>query len=178
MEIGEFGLLICAIEFSSDIHFHSDRISTFFYVLKACPSSIQFISAFLNVLRIEKDTQMFYLTCYISELSLGFETSFRFPPSIIAASSMVLARYTLRNDDVRMLWPNELADATGFHFKDLVECSVRLSNDSERVRPSRLDMIYRRYSKISRHSVADITIPALTSAIIIACEDRLRSRLR
>ena len=116
---------------------------------------------------------------YILELSLAFDTSLRYPPSVVAASSMVLACYCLRKDDTPTLWPEELAGVTGFELKDLVECSVRLSQDVENIRlaTSRLDMIHRRHSKPCRQNVAEIPIPVLTSkSVLTDCEQRLRSR--
>uniref|UniRef100_A0A7S4AAB1 Cyclin-F n=1 Tax=Pseudo-nitzschia australis TaxID=44445 RepID=A0A7S4AAB1_9STRA len=154
----------------------------------ACPSSIDFITAFSKIFCIGRstrlsDARMSCLYCYIAELSLAFDTSYIYPPSLIAASAMVLAHYSLRLDNTVTLWPKELAHATGFQLKDdLVECSVQLSKDAEKIRlstvpriSSRLDMIYRRYSKPCRRSVAEITIPVLTSTTILtAYEARLR----
>lgn len=120
------------------------------------------------------------LCSYILELSLTFHTNLKFPPSIAAASSMVLAIYCLRNDDTHSLWPDELANVTGLELnKDLAECSVRLSQDIETARHTthRLDMIHKRHSKPCRHNVADIAIPILTSTTTLAAyEELVRSR--
>ena len=120
------------------------------------------------------------LCSYILELSLAFHTSLKYQPSILAASSMVLAFYSLQNDNTTTLWPDELANITGFKLEDLAECAVQLSQDAENVRlaTSRLDMIQRRHSKPCRHNAADISIPVLTSkTAFTAYEESLRSKM-
>lgn len=143
----------------------------------ACPSSIEFVIAFSTILGVEENSKIFCLYCYILELSLALDTSLRHPPSIIAASSMVLAHYCLRKNDMPTLWPDELAHVTGFDLKDLVACSVQLSKDIDD--NIRFVMIYRRYSKPCRHNAAEIPIPVLASTTILtAYEERLRHKTR
>ena len=137
--------------------------------------------AFLTVLGVGLDTRMSSICSYILEMSLTFQTSLQYSPSILAASSMVLARYRLRkHDDVNFLWPEELANATGLKLdKDLAQCAVQLSQDIETARNTthRLDMINRRNAKPCRHNVAEISLPILTSKTILTdYEGRLRSR--
>ena len=160
------------------ISFPFDTLS-YFRGFKACPSSIEFVIAFSTILGVEENTQILCLCSYIAELALAFDTSLRHPPSIIAASSMVLTHYCLRKNDMPTLWPDELARVTGFQLKDLVECSVQLSKDVEDVRfvTPQLNMIYRRHSKPSRQSAAEIPIPVLASTTILtAYEERLRRK--
>ena len=150
-------------------------------ILQAFPSSIQFMHGFLDLLDEEEDTQMSSLCSYVLEMSLTFQTSMEYPASILAASSLILARYRLRkNDNVDSLWPEELANITGLKLdKDLAACAVQLSQDIETARNTthRLDMISRRNSKPSRHNVADVSLPILTSKTILTdYEELLRSR--
>jgi hypothetical protein len=120
------------------------------------------------------------LCSYILELSLAFHTSLKYAPSVVAASSMVLAYYSLRNDDTLTLWPNELSNVTGLALKDLAECAVQLSQDVENARldTSRLKQIHRRHSKACRQNAAELSIPVLTSKNSLTdYEERLRSRI-
>ena len=148
--------------------------------IKACPTSLEFMVEFLTIHGIGKDARMSSLCSYILELSLASHTNLKYPPSVIAASSMVLAFYCLRKSGIHSLWPEELANITGLELdKDLVQCSVELSQDIENVRHTtqRLDMIQRRNSKPCRHNIAEISIPILTSKTTLTdCEERLRSR--
>ena len=143
----------------------------------ACPSSIEFLFAFLKILGIEKDTRTTSLCSYILELSLMFPTTLKYPPSITAASSMVLAFYCFKNDT---LWPDTLSNNTGLELKDLAESCVSLSQEIEGARlptTNRLDMIHRRYNKPCRHNAAQEPIPILTSkTTLMDYEERLRSR--
>ncbi len=139
------------------------------------------MNTFMKMLDVGLDTRMSNLCSYILEMSLTFQTSLEYPPSILAASSLVLARYRLRkNHNIHSLWPEELANSTGLKLdKDLARCAVQLSQDIETARNTthRLDMINRRNNKPVRHNVAEISLPILTSKTILTdYEELLRSR--
>lgn len=62
------------------------------------------------------------------ELSLLHgDTFLKFPPSEVAAASLVLARHALsRECDVTVTWPESLVSLTGYTCDSLRECIVAL----------------------------------------------------
>ena len=124
----------------------------------------------------KSSSQLFSLYNYILELSLLSDIGFGYKPSIIAASSMVLAHYCLRMN----LWPKKLVEATGYVLSDLLHCSIQLSKDINDIRfvAPELNMTNRRHSKKCRHCVAEIAIPVLASTTTLIAYEQSRCRIR
>mmetsp|Transcript_2708 Transcript_2708/g.2985 ORF Transcript_2708/g.2985 Transcript_2708/m.2985 type:complete len:473 (+) Transcript_2708:91-1509(+) len=136
----------------------------------AYPSTIEFLTAFSTILGFDINSRFFSLGCYILELSLFLDISLRYPPSKIAASSIILINYFLRKGSISTLWPKELEIDSGLKLKDdLFSCAAQLSKEIEDIRRAaapELKMIYKRYSKPSRHSVSEIYISVLSPSIL------------
>merc|ERR550519_777318 len=67
--------------------------------------------------------QSLHLSMYLNELTLlDGENMLQFSPSMLAASSVALARHTLGHD----AWTDEMADQAGYTVDDLKECLLLL----------------------------------------------------
>merc|ERR1719186_1209563 len=88
----------------------------------SAPTSHEFLSHYSRMFEVEDKT--LHLALYLNELSLlDGGTFLSFPPSLLAASSLVLSRHTLGLE----AWSDEAAEEVGYGLKDMRECIVGLN---------------------------------------------------
>ena len=116
------------------------------------PTSLSFLHHYSGMFKLEDKT--LHLALYLTELSLlGGETFLKFPPSLVASSSLVLARHTLGEE----AWPADMAEKVGYSLDQLKECVVGLY-ESFVAAPDLAQQATREKFKESRFDkVADIT---------------------
>jgi len=93
------------------------------------------------------------LSNYINELSLVDGESFlRFSPSLVAASSLALARHTLGQE----AWSLDMEDTSGYTIVDLRHCLLRLYQTYKEAHKGKQQSIQQKYKSSKFHKVADI----------------------
>lgn len=119
-----------------------------------------FMARFLRVARANTNTYL--LTHYIADLSLLDIRSLRFPPSLLAAAALYLARRMLSatDDERAAVWHSSLQYYSEYREGDMAECAAHLlrllckdvssSSSSE----SRLRNVREKYEHESRRSIA------------------------
>lgn len=136
------------------------------------PTVYDFVILFLERLQetIVRDRQ-FWLSLYISELSLQTSIYLKFSPSLIAASVVALARHSIGEN---IAWPATLEQMTGFKLSTLKECIIVLSAFIDLTRASlpKLKIISRRYNSISRKRVSEIRVKWIRSASDVIAMNR------
>lgn len=140
----------------------------------AFPSSLDFLNQLRVCLGLEKDSRIFQYMRYISELALQTKLYVHFEPSMVAATAVVLSNYSLDNQE---LWSDVLEQHTSYTLEDLAECTIAMSRLLEDVRHRypHLIIIDQRYRKPSRGSVAEISIPTITSFASLVSYQQARS---
>ena len=128
----------------------------------AYPVVLDFVLAFVSAAGLQENSRLVWTMRYIAEQALQSPIYLSFKPSLIAASVFVLASICLQEQD---LWPASLARQTGYGWEDLEACTVSLSRLVEDVRSTMPDLIIieRRYRKATRHQVAELSVPNITS---------------
>merc|ERR1719369_1819606 len=85
------------------------------------PTTHLFVNKYCQIFNM--DEKSLHLATYLNELSLlDGETFMRYPPSILAASSVALARHTLG----REAWSDSMVELSGYLLDDLKDCLVAL----------------------------------------------------
>ena len=118
----------------------------------SAPTSHYFVNHFCKMFNMED--QALHLSLYLAELSLLDGATFlKFPPSLKAASSVVLARHTLGME----AWTDAMAGVVGYSLEDLKECVVGLYDIF--VAAPELDQkaVQEKYNKAKFASVAQVT---------------------
>lgn len=143
----------------------------------AFPTTRDFVFAYFDELSIDPSDRGMSMTCFILELVLQTDVGLKYPPSLIAASSIVLGRHCLREENSPdLLWPKTLEEVTGLSFLVVAECAVAITSAVNEIwlRFPQYAIIRRRYSKPWNHNVSEIPIPVLSST---AALDAYRRRL-
>ena len=85
------------------------------------PTILSFLHHYSGMFTLDNTT--LHLALYLTELSLLDGESFlKFRPSLVASSSLVLARHTLDEE----AWSADMAEKAGYSLEDLKECVVGL----------------------------------------------------
>ena len=91
---------------------------------------------------------------YLTEMSLlDGETFLKFPPSLVASSSLVLARHTLGEE----AWPADMAEKAGYSLDQLKECVVGLYESFVAAPDLTQQATRRKFKEFRFNKVADIT---------------------
>ncbi|XP_057313565.1 G2/mitotic-specific cyclin-A-like [Hydractinia symbiolongicarpus] len=89
------------------------------------PTAKNFLGRYLLAAGAKSESQMQYLGEYLCELSLiDYDISLKYMPSVIAASSVCVANYTLNTE----CWTPTLEFYSGYQLQDLHSCIVDLHN--------------------------------------------------
>jgi cyclin B len=132
------------------LEMESDIVNTLKYEFTV-PTTHTFLCRYLKA--AHADRTMVQLACYLAERSLQEYTSTRFPPSIVAATSVHIARKTLK----RHPWSPTLLKYTNYDETDLTECiedmRVFLSNTA-----SQQQAVFRKYSSPKFGAVAKMAL--------------------
>jgi hypothetical protein len=141
----------------------------------AFPTPLDFVKAYAQASGLADDSQVFLMMRYVVELALQSPIYLAHKPSMLAASVVVLARFCIQDSE---LWPEALERETNYSLDDLRDCTMELSGLLDNIRSTmpELIMISRRYRKPSRHCVADISIPSLSSFASLTAYHESHSR--
>lgn len=108
-----------------------------------------FMSRFLRVARANTNT--YFLTHYIGDLSLVDIGSLKFQPSLLAASSLYLARRMLNAEEA---WTSDLEYYSKYKVNDLMDCATHLLRLVCRdVSSSKMGSVREKYNHESRRSI-------------------------
>jgi hypothetical protein len=100
------------------------------------------------------DRTMVQLSCYLAERSLQEYSLIKYPPSIIAASAVLIARKTLK----RHPWSPTLVKYTKYDESDLMACVHELGNIVITAESSSQQAVLRKYSSPKFGSVGKLPI--------------------
>ena len=153
-------VLVGNLSFSADRTFNeADIIATERRVLDAIdwklylPTIYDFVRSYMNSIEVERGSQLFWVTLYISELALATPIHVEFKPSMIAACVLLLSRFTCKSQNI---WPQYLETCVGYQWKDLSQCLLKLSSMLGRRHSfDEISIIDKRYKKMSRMNVAN-----------------------
>ncbi|GAB2221680.1 hypothetical protein Droror1_Dr00012865 [Drosera rotundifolia] len=102
------------------------------------------------------DSEMENLVYYLAELALMQYDTIVYSPSMIAASTVFVARHCLSR---RPVWTETLKVHTGYSEPQLMECAKMLATFHSTAAEDKLQAVRRKYSKSERATVAQI-LPA------------------
>ena len=114
---------------------------------------------------------------YLAELALETSIYVKYRPSLIAACVVVLALYMLGLETD--MWPESLAEATGYEWENLEACTLDLSRMMEENMnaASTRAIIHHRYRAVDRGQVANQPVPRISSFFILTNHrQRMRER--
>jgi len=115
------------------------------------PTSQLFLSKYQGMFPM--DQTCVCLSSYINELSLVDGESFlRFSPSLVAASSLALARHTLGQE----AWSVDMEETSGYSISDLKHCLLRLYQTYKDANKLKQQSIQNKYRSSKFDKVADI----------------------
>jgi len=115
------------------------------------PTSHEFVNQ--NCQMFHMSGKALYLSLYLNELSLlDGRTFLKIRPSVVAASSVVLARHTLGITP----WTEAMAAQTGYSLDDLKECVVGLYEAFTAAETSSQQTIQNKYNQDKFSNVADV----------------------
>eukprot|EP01080_Neovahlkampfia_damariscottae_P004426 gene4426-7801_t len=142
---------ICANAYSKDELFRMERlILTTLNFNLTIASPVTFLTRYAKVTNMD-DTQIF-ASHFISELALLEPKMMDFKPSIIACSSIYLARKKLNPDTPA--WTKEAVYYSGYSKKDLEECVLILVKLLQS--DSNLKALHKKYASLKRKSVSNL----------------------
>jgi len=119
------------------------------------PSSHLFVSQIADMAGCDERTQ--HLAMYLNELSLmSGEKFLQYTPSHVAASSVALARHTVRDND-REAWPESLSRDSGFTLEQLQECLMALHEVHVGAEDCQQQAVREKYKSSKYHSVSEIS---------------------
>jgi len=121
------------------------------------PSSHLFVSQIADMGNCNEKTK--HLAMYLNELSLLYGDKFlQHCPSLVAATSVALARHTLGME----AWPEHLADAAGYSVDQLQECLLALHSVHASAEGSQQQAVREKYKSSKYGGVAEVP-PAVLS---------------
>lgn len=124
------------------------------------PTAIEFLSQMCQLTNSEEKIQ--HLAMYVCELSLMHgDTFLKYPPSVVAAAGLVLARHALsRECNAAVTWPEDMASLTGYTCAGLSECVTELGGAWAAAEDSPHQAIREKYKTAKYRFVAEIPVPA------------------
>ena len=138
----------------------------------AIPTPLDFIDIFLSSHVRQHPTypsKVRSMCIYISELILQTDISLRCRPSLIAAATIILAQFVLRdefiNDTTPFLWSEELERTTSVCFSEITQLVISITRAINQIQTAypELTVINLRHKKEHRHEVAKTSVPVLSS---------------
>jgi len=121
------------------------------------PTTHLFVNNYCQMFGMKE--QSLHLSMYINELSLlDGENMLQFSPSLLAASSVALARHTLGDD----AWTDDMAEQAGYTVDDLKECLLLLHAAYSAVDSSAQQAVKEKYKSKKFSKVADLEVPSIS----------------
>jgi len=118
------------------------------------PTTHLFVNNYCQMFGMTEKSQ--HLSMYINELTLlDGENMLRFPPSMLAASSVALARHTIGDE----AWTEEMSSQSGYTVDDLKECLLLLHAAYSQAEASPQQAVREKYKAKKYSKVADLEVP-------------------
>ncbi|KAH9621684.1 hypothetical protein KSS87_015227, partial [Heliosperma pusillum] len=117
------------------------------------PTPYMFLTRYVKA-SVPADLEMEKMVYFFAELGMmNYSTTIKYPPSLLAASSVYAARSTLNSD---LSWTETLKHYTGYSETQLKECAKQLASfhSSASAPEHRLKAVYKKYSKPEVASVS------------------------
>lgn len=131
------------------------------------PTPLSFLMEYCTSNNLSEKSQ--FLAMYLCELSmLEADPYLHFMPSLLAASSLALARHTL-NEEV---WPHELELSSGYSLQDLRTCVICLQRTFLNAPNIQQQAIQEKY-KSNKYGHVSLLLPRSSS--VFDCEEDLES---
>ncbi|XP_051168900.1 cyclin-A2 [Leptopilina boulardi] len=131
------------------------------------PTPLSFLMEYCTSNNLSEKSQ--FLAMYLCELSmLEADPFLHFLPSILAASSVALARHTL-NEEV---WPHELELSSGYNLQDLKTCIICLQRTFNNANNIQQQAIQEKY-KSNKFGHVSLLLPRNSS--VFDCEEDLEN---
>ncbi|KAJ0244153.1 Cyclin-B1-3 [Hirschfeldia incana] len=127
------------------------------------PTQYVFLARFIKA--AVPDPEMESMVHFLAELGLMQYDALKFSPSMLAASAVYTARCFLNKTPV---WTDTLEFHTGYSEHELMDCSKLLAFIHSRVGESKLQAVFKKYSKAERCGVALVS-PAKSVLSSSAC---------
>lgn len=120
------------------------------------PTTHLFVNNYCQMFGMSEKSQ--HLSMYINELTLlDGENMLRFSPSILAASSVALARHTIGDE----AWTDEMAEQSGYTVDNLKECLLLLHAAYSQAETSPQQAVREKYKAKKYNKVADLEVPEI-----------------
>jgi len=120
------------------------------------PTTHLFVNNYCQMFGMSEKSQ--HLSMYINELTLlDGENMLRFPPSMLAASSVALARHTIGDE----AWTDEMSSSSGYTVDDLKECLLLLHAAYSQAETSPQQAVREKYKAKKYSKVADLEVPEI-----------------
>ncbi|KNA24708.1 hypothetical protein SOVF_012870 isoform A [Spinacia oleracea] len=114
------------------------------------PTPYMFLTRYVKA-SVTPDSEMENMSYFFSELGMmNYSTTIKYPPSLLAASSVYAARCTLNNSP----WTETLKHYTGYSENQLKECAKLLVSFHMAAPENRLRAVYKKFSKPDNGAVA------------------------
>ncbi|XP_057527417.1 G2/mitotic-specific cyclin S13-7-like isoform X1 [Amaranthus tricolor] len=115
------------------------------------PTPYMFLTRYIKA-SIPADSEMESMVYFYAELGImNYSTTIKYPPSILAASSVYAARCTLNSSPS---WTETLKHYTGHSASQLMECARLLVSFHVAAPESKLRAVYKKFSKPENGTVA------------------------
>nr|CAA71243.1 mitotic cyclin [Oxybasis rubra] len=115
------------------------------------PTPYMFLTRYVKA-SVTLDSEMENMSYFFSELGMmNYSTTIKYPPSLLAASSVYTARCTLNNSPS---WTETLKHYTGYSENQLLECARLLVSFHMAAPEGRLRAVYKKFSKPDNGAVA------------------------
>ncbi|XP_074312733.1 G2/mitotic-specific cyclin S13-7-like [Silene latifolia] len=115
------------------------------------PTPYMFLTRYVKA-SVPADLEMEKMVYFFAELGMmNYSTTIKYPPSLLAASSVYAARSTLNSSHS---WTETLRHYTGYSEGQMQECAKLLASFHSSAPEHRLKAVYKKYSKPEVGSVA------------------------
>ncbi|XP_057248032.1 G2/mitotic-specific cyclin S13-7 isoform X2 [Beta vulgaris subsp. vulgaris] len=116
------------------------------------PTPYMFLTRFIKASSAPSDSEMENMVYFFAELGImNYSTTIKYPPSLLAASSVYAARCTLNNSPS---WTETLQHYTGYSENQIKECARLLVSFHMAAPESKLRAVYKKFSKPDNGMVA------------------------
>jgi len=123
----------------------------------SAPTSHLFVSQLGQLSHSDEKTE--HLAMYLNELSLmSGENFLQYSPSVMAAASLALARFTLGSEP----WPESVAQDSGIAMSELQECLLALHAVYLQAEGCPQQAVREKYRSTKYHSVSEIPPPPIS----------------
>lgn len=124
------------------------------------PTTYLFLNKLCEMERLEENAKekVAALSAYLAELAqVDGENFLKYKPSLVAASSVALARHTIGVE----AWSTTMQAKTGYQLEDLKECFVSLHTCFTKAEGNPQQAVREKYKAAKYHGVSELTPPSI-----------------